>query len=80
MKELLTEYIDSDCALDPDTCVIDMAKVKAEHRYKLVKQDSVMRMKDELAMLPEGYHLELELEYTWAKKKSAGVVAETGKQ
>lgn len=69
MRELLWDYIDSDQALDKETQTVDMDQVRKAYRYKLVRQDSVMRMKDEQAMLPEGYHLELELEYTWAKKK-----------
>ncbi len=70
MKKLLDAYIASDQAIDKDDRKIDLQEYLKDYHYRLVKQDSVNREKDEKGMLPPGYTIDTGIVYTWMKKET----------
>ncbi len=69
LRGLLEAYIASDQSPDKDDRVIDIEQYRRDCRYRLVKQDSVNRREDERALLPPGYDIDLDIVYTWKRKK-----------
>ncbi len=69
LRRLLENYIASDQSLEQDDRVIDMDQYRRDYRYRLVKQDSVNRKEDERALLPPGYDIDVDIVYTWKRKK-----------
>ena len=69
LQALLEAYIASDRSPDKDGRIIDMEQYKKDYRYRLVKQDSVNRKEDERALLPAGYDIDVDIVYTWKRKK-----------
>ena len=71
LRRLLEAYIASDQSLDKDDRTIDIEQYRKDCRYQLVKQDSVNRKEDERALLPPGYDIDLDIVYTWKRKKKS---------